>query len=186
MCSGIGVSLQVIRTGHGLNEELQGSNKPDRVIVLKVEEGYHIYRFPLFLHAIKKHNMKFSLDKQDQYAVFTLDEENLNSLIAPNLKSEFVFMRNEGVRNLIFDLSKVAYVDSSGLSSILTANRIWKDYGSFIVTGIVHPAVKRLIEISRLESILTIIPTLQEAIDYAMMEELEREIGAEEEEATDN
>ena len=59
--------------------------------------------------------MKFSLDKQDKYSVLSLDEENLNSLIAPDLKSEFVFLRNEGVRNLIFDLSQVKYVDSSGV-----------------------------------------------------------------------
>ena len=124
--------------------------------------------------------MKFTLDKQDQYSIFTLDEENLNSIIAPSLKSEFVFMRNEGVRNLIFDLTKVLYVDSSGLSSILTANRIWKDYGSFIITGIDHPAVKKLIEISRLDTILTIIPTLTEAKDYVMMEEIQREISSEE------
>lgn len=45
--------------------------------------------------------MKFSLDKHDKYSVLSLDEENLNSLIAPDLKSEFIFLRNEGVRNLI-------------------------------------------------------------------------------------
>jgi anti-anti-sigma factor len=124
--------------------------------------------------------MKYSLDKQDHYSAFQIDEENLNSIIAPGLKSEFVFLRNEGVRNLIFDLSLVKYVDSSGLSAILTANRLWKDYGSFILTGIDHPSVQRLIEISRLETILTIIPTKSEAVDFVMMEELEREIGEEE------
>lgn len=124
--------------------------------------------------------MKFTLDKQEKYTVFALEEDNLNSLMAPNLKSEFVFLRNEGVRNLIFDLSKVKYVDSSGLSSILTANRLWKGYGSFIVTGIEHPSVKKLIEISRLESILSLIPSLQESIDYVFMEDLERELNEEE------
>jgi len=120
--------------------------------------------------------MKFSLDKQEKYSVFSLEEENLNSLLAPNLKSEFVFLRNEGVRHLIFDLSNVKYVDSSGLSAILTANRLWKGYGTFILTGAAHPPVQKLIEISRLESILTIIPTVQESIDFAMMSELERQI----------
>lgn len=125
--------------------------------------------------------MKFSLDKKDKYSVFKLQEENLNSLIAPNLKSEFIFLRNEGVKNLIFDLSETKYVDSSGLSSILTANRLWKGYGSFLITGIEHPSIKKLIEISRLESILTIIPTISEAVDYVFMEELQREITSEEE-----
>ena len=129
--------------------------------------------------------MKFTLDKQEKHSLFQLDEENLNSLIAPGLKSEFVFLRNEGVRNLIFDLSEVHYVDSSGLSAILTANRLWKDYGSFILTGIKHPAVDKLIKISRLETILTIIPTVKESIDYVLMDEIEKELKSDIEETSD-
>jgi anti-sigma B factor antagonist len=125
--------------------------------------------------------MKFTLDKQDHYSLLSLEEENLNSLIAPDLKSEFIFLRNEGVRNLIFDLSRVKYVDSSGLSAILTANRLWKDYGSYVITGVSHPSVEKLIKISRLDTILAIIPTLEEAVDYVHMEEAERELAEEEE-----
>jgi anti-anti-sigma factor len=125
--------------------------------------------------------MKFTLDKNKNYSVFQLNEENLNSLISPNLKSEFIFLRNEGVKNLIFDLSLVKYVDSSGLSSILTANRIWKGYGSFIVSGIVSPSIQKLIEISRLESILTIIPTVEESIEYVQLNEIEEELSGQEE-----
>jgi anti-sigma B factor antagonist len=123
--------------------------------------------------------MKFTLDKTERYSILKLHEENLNSILAPDLKSEFVFFSNEGVRNLILDLSDVKYVDSSGLSAILTANRLWKDYGCFVLTGANHPAVKKLIEISRLESILTIIPTSEEAIDYVFMEDIEKELTAE-------
>lgn len=129
--------------------------------------------------------MKFILDKNDKYSVFKLSEQNLNSLVAPDLKAEFIFLRNEGVQNLIFDMTEVEYVDSSGLSSILTANRLWKDYGSFVITGATHPTVKKLIEISRLDTILTIIPTLQEATDFVFMETIERELGAEEEAGED-
>ena len=126
--------------------------------------------------------MKYNIDKEENYSVFQLQEDNLNSLIAPNLKSEFVFLRNEGVKNLIFDLSLVKYVDSSGLSAILTANRLWMDYGSFILTGIDHPSVKRLIEISRLETILTLIPSLQESINYVDAELIEKTLDKEVEE----
>lgn len=126
--------------------------------------------------------MKFVIDKQDKYSLLTLNEDNLNSLIAPDLKSEFVFLCNEGVKNLILDLSNVKYVDSSGLSAILTANRLWKDQGSFILTGITHPSVKKLIEISRLETIFKIIPTVEESIDFVFMEEIERELRSDEEE----
>jgi len=123
--------------------------------------------------------MKFSIDKNEQYTVFTLLEENLNSIMAPLLKSEFIIARNEGIGNFILDVSNVKFIDSSGLSAILTANRLWKGFGSFVITGIDHPSVKKLIEISRLDSVLEIIPTLQESIDFVMMEELERELKAE-------
>ncbi len=126
--------------------------------------------------------MKYSIDKQDQYAVFSLEEENLNSLMAPKLKSEFVILANEGVKNLIFDLSDVHYVDSSGLSAILTADRLWKSLGSFVLTGIEHPSVKKLIKISRLDTVVTIIPTVSESIDYIFMEEIERELNTESDE----
>lgn len=123
--------------------------------------------------------MKYSVDKQEKYTVFRLEEHNLNALLAPELKSKFVIFFNEGTNNLILDLSQVEYVDSSGLSAILTADRLWKQLGSFVLTGVQHPAVAKLIDISQLNDVLTIIPTLSEAIDYVFMEELEREISGE-------
>lgn len=124
--------------------------------------------------------MKFSIDKDKdgRYAVIKLEEKNLNSIVAPDLKSEFVILANEGFNNLIFDLSAVEYIDSSGLSAILTANRLWKTMGSFILTEVSHPAVQKLIEISRLSAVLTILPTVSEAIDLIFMEEIERELNA--------
>lgn len=120
--------------------------------------------------------MKYSIDKKDTYALMQLEVENLNSLIAPDLKSEFVIFRNEGIENFILDMSNVKYVDSSGLSAILTGNRLWKNVGTFIVTGIHHSAVKKLIEISRLDTIITVIPTASEAVDYLFMSHLEKEL----------
>ena len=120
--------------------------------------------------------MKISLDKKEKYSILKLEEENLNSVIAPDIKSEFVFLRNEGVVNLIFDMKDIKYVDSSGLSAILTANRLWNGHGAFVLTHVEHPAVQKLIEISRLQTILTIVPTIEESIDYVMMEELQKEL----------
>lgn len=121
-------------------------------------------------------DMKYSIDKQEKYAILKLEEENLNSLVAPVLKSELVIFSNEGIRNLILDLSDVKFVDSSGLSAVLTANRLWSDDKSFILTGLGHPSVKRLFEISRLDTVLKIIPTVDESVDFVFMEEIEREL----------
>ena len=124
--------------------------------------------------------MKFSADKNERYTLLKLQEENLNSVVAPALKSEFILLSNEGRKNLIVDLSEVAYMDSSGLSTLLTGNRLaTQSGGTFIILGQMSKPVKTLFQISRLDSVLTIIPTEQEAIDYLAMQELEQELKGE-------
>lgn len=126
--------------------------------------------------------MEYKIKTEERYTVFTLQEENFNSLIAPDVKSELVLLADKDVKNLIMDLSEVKYVDSSGLSAILTADRLWKKIGSFVLAGAEQPAIKKLMEISRLDTILTMVPTVSEAIDYIFMEDIERELNGDDRE----
>lgn len=120
--------------------------------------------------------MKFSVDKHEKYVLVKLEEEKLNSIIAPMLKSELILINTEGIRNIIMDLSAVKYCDSSGLSSLLVGNRLCKAAdGSFILTGL-QPAVEKLITISQLQEVLILIPTVEECIDLVFMEEIEKEL----------
>ena len=109
--------------------------------------------------------MKYRLDKQANYALLTLDEDNLNSALAPQFKSDLIILNNEGIQSLLLDLSMAKYVDSSGLSAILTGHRLWKDQGAFIVVGELQPMVKKLIEISRLDAIVRLAPGLDAALE---------------------
>ncbi len=120
--------------------------------------------------------MKFTIDKHEKYILLKLNESKLNSLITPQLKSELILINTEGQRNMILDLSQVKFADSSGLSSLLVGHRLCKNAsGSFILTGL-NDAVARLITISQLESVLTIVPSCEEAIDHIFMEEIEKEL----------
>ena len=120
--------------------------------------------------------MKFSIDKKELFVVFQLQERKLNTMNTPDVKTELVLLNNEGFRNMIIDLSEVEFVDSSGLSALLVANRLCNvAYGSMVLTGL-HPNVIKLLQISQLDSVLTVIPTVQEAMDYVKMEELTRQI----------
>lgn len=120
--------------------------------------------------------MKFTVDKHEKYVLIKLNENKLNSLISPQLKSELILSNSEGQRNIVLDLSNVKYSDSSGLSSLLVGHRICKNAdGSFILTGI-NDNIARLISISQLENILNIVGTVDEAIDLIFMEEIEKEL----------
>jgi anti-anti-sigma factor len=124
----------------------------------------------------KINTMKFTVDKHEKYVLIKLEEEKLNSLISPQLKSELILNNSEGQRNIILDLSNVKYSDSSGLSSLLIGHRICKNSdGMFILTGI-NDNINRLIAISQLENILNIVSSVDEAVDLIFMEEIEKEL----------
>ena len=123
--------------------------------------------------------MNFTTEKYDNYSLVTAKTEKLDSLLSPELKADFVLINKNGERNIILDLSAVKYCDSSGLSALLIGNRVCTESnGSFIICG-VQPIVKKLLKISHLDGILTITPTLLEAVDFLFMEELERDLGSE-------
>src|SRR5438046_848179 len=109
--------------------------------------------------------MKFNMDKQEKFCVFSLQEEKLNSETGPLLKSEMILLNAEGLRNIIFDMSEIKFVDSSGLSAILISDRLCRAAkGTFVLSGI-NEQVLRLIKISQLDSVLHIVRSLQEAKD---------------------
>lgn len=121
--------------------------------------------------------MNFEVKNEDKYTLVTSKVEKLDSLNAPDLKSELVMMNKNGVRNIIINLDETRYCDSSGLSAILVGNRLAKNSGgTFVVTGL-QASVKKLISISQLDSVLNITPTVSEAVDLVMMEEVERDLG---------
>lgn len=120
--------------------------------------------------------MKYTIDKQEKYCLLKLHEEKLDSNVAPNLKSELITIHAEGAKNIILDLSGVKYTDSSGLSALLVGNRVIQENGGiFVLSGLSEHTMK-LIKISQLDSVLNILPTVEEAIDAVFMNELENDL----------
>jgi anti-anti-sigma factor len=120
--------------------------------------------------------MNISTNKQEKFTIIKPEIEKLDSTVSPTLKAEIVLTNSRGDRNIIIDLSQVKYIDSSGLSAILVANRLCQGVNGTVVLAEVQDSVFKLIQISQLDSILTITPTLQEAMDYVIMEEIEKNL----------
>jgi len=107
--------------------------------------------------------MNFDIENRTNCAVIRVQNEKLDTHIAPALKSELVLVSGKGEKNIILDLKKCQYCDSSGLSAVLVANRLCKNAGGvFILCGL-NEAVERLITISQLDTVLTITDTVEDA-----------------------
>tara|TARA_B100000925_G_C21823297_1_gene393876 strand:- start:73 stop:462 length:390 start_codon:yes stop_codon:yes gene_type:complete len=121
--------------------------------------------------------MKFTIEHRDRVAIVTSTVEKLDALHAPDLKAELVQLVKAGHLNIILDLNESRYCDSSGLSAVLVGNRMCRDErGTFVLCGL-QPTVEKLVQISQLDRVLNITPTLDEAVDFVYMDATEKELG---------
>jgi anti-sigma B factor antagonist len=107
--------------------------------------------------------MNYITENLENCSVILSKVDKLDATNASELKSELVLLNKQGVNNMILDLSHTKYCDSSGLSSILIANRLCKDSsGVFILCGL-QSSVSKLIAIAQLDRVLVITETREEA-----------------------
>jgi len=108
--------------------------------------------------------MSFQTIQNKLNAVIKCNVDKLNAANSLELKSELIILNKNGVNNIILDLTKTKYCDSSGLSSILIGNRLCKDTnGKFVLCGL-HPSVLKMIQISQLDKVLLIVDTEEAAL----------------------
>jgi anti-sigma B factor antagonist len=107
--------------------------------------------------------MDFQTIQNKLSAIVAFKAEKLTAVNATELKTELLALNKNGINNIVLDLSFTKYCDSSGLSSILTGNRICKDTnGKFILCGL-QPAVLKVIQIAQLDKVLILVSNQEEA-----------------------
>ena len=107
--------------------------------------------------------MDFTVTQEDNTAVVKTNVARLNATNASELKAKLYLLNKNNVTNIVIDMSSTVYCDSSGLSSILVANRMCNEMkGKFVLCGLM-PNVQKLIEIAQLDKVLTIVASDQEA-----------------------
>lgn len=108
--------------------------------------------------------MDFIVNQDNGTAVVKTNVERLNASNASELKAELVMLNKNNVNNIVIDMSKTKYCDSSGLSAILVANRLCKDTnGKFALCGL-QTNVQKLIEIAQLDRVLNIADSEADAL----------------------
>ncbi len=120
--------------------------------------------------------MRFKVENDDKHSLVVSLIEKLDSLSAPDLKTELVMLNKSGIKNVIVDLTSCRYCDSSGLSALLTGNRLTKEIdGTFVICGL-QAGVAKLVQISMLDKVFNITPSRVEAVDMIVVDNIEREL----------
>ena len=108
--------------------------------------------------------MTFIKSEKQGITIVGIDKNRLDSIIAPDLKTELLLLTDNGKTNILIDLSNVSYADSSGLGALLFGLRQIKNLGGQLRLFGANKKVQSLIKIARLENHLVNYHDVNEAI----------------------
>jgi anti-sigma B factor antagonist len=107
--------------------------------------------------------MEVKVDNRAHFTLIEVREMNLDSLTAPDLKTELVVVSGKGEKNMVIDLTHCQTLDSSGLSALLVADRLCKNsQGMCVLTGL-NESMLSLIRLSYLDVTLRLAGSVEEA-----------------------
>jgi anti-anti-sigma regulatory factor len=119
--------------------------------------------------------MDFKIDTKEKIVVVTPELKELDANLSDDFIETLTSLQSLEGRNLILDMSLVQTADDIGVKAILTVYHAQYDSGrSCAITGLNSTLTKTLTTAD--DSVQNVVPTLLEAIDMVMMEELEREL----------
>ncbi len=109
--------------------------------------------------------MNFTIEQDERGTIFRPKETRLDSIVASELKAEFLILAQPDVEKLIIDLSDVEYIDSAGLSALLLARRQMSAHESDVRLVGVRPEVRSLLSLTQLDRVFGIYETTDEALN---------------------
>ncbi len=80
----------------------------------------------------------------------------------PALREDLIGRITEGM-NVLFDLAKMAHIDSSGLGLLVQVLQKVKAGGGKVVLAALQPAPKIVFDITKVSRVFTIVPTVADA-----------------------
>ncbi len=109
--------------------------------------------------------MKFEIEHKGNIVVFTLKNTTLDSLISSKFKAEILnISESNELHGLIIDLSTVAYIDSSGIGSMLYTHRQSKEKNFPVFIVGIQNTVFKMFRISHMDSFFSYEPTIDDAL----------------------
>lgn len=107
--------------------------------------------------------MHIETSNHDDVLVVTLFESRLDSYVATDFRDAMDAFINQGNDRIVLDLSKVEFVDSSGLGAIVTTQKRLGRARDLVICG-PNETVLRLFKLARLDKIFQIVATESEAL----------------------
>ena len=89
-------------------------------------------------------------------------EGRLVAAVAPDLREDILGKMTEGV-NVLFDLSRMNHIDSSGLGALVQILQKAKAGGGKVILAALQPGPKIVFDITKVSRVFEIVPSVADA-----------------------
>ena len=85
--------------------------------------------------------------------------------VSPEIRATLLQMIDEKPKRLVIDLSRVPYVDSSGIATLILARQSLDEHGGRFILAAAQEPVQLILATARLDQYFEICPTVDEALN---------------------
>src|SRR5216684_7781557 len=103
------------------------------------------------------------IPRKDRPNVLPLEGE-IDLHISPNITASLNMMIEKKPKQLIVDLSRVTYIDSSGLAALIEGMQNVEQYGGKFALAGLQETIRTIFEIARLDQVFRIFPNVNAAL----------------------
>ncbi|MCK5918103.1 MAG: STAS domain-containing protein [Cocleimonas sp.] len=109
--------------------------------------------------------MNINITKKDSLSIISLNETRLDASIAPQFKQEMEKIIADGNTQIILDISKLSFMDSSSLGAMVAVLKAMGNQGKMVVSG-ASGVVLDLFKLTRMDNVFTLVETTEDAQQY--------------------
>ena len=106
------------------------------------------------------------MPRKDRPNVLPLEGE-IDLHVSPNVTASLRMMIEKKPKQLIVDLSRVTYIDSSGLAALIEGMQNVEQYGGKFMLAGLQETIRTIFEIARLDQVFQIFPDVAAALAAA-------------------
>ncbi|GAB3721408.1 STAS domain-containing protein [Spirosoma lituiforme] len=128
--------------------------------------------------------MNYTIEKNEQFALIRLAESQFGEDVSTTFEMLSRSLFREGYSNIIVDFAPVESVDQMGIATIRRINRQCINEVGLLVLVTKNEDLITVLDSANISD-LTILPTVEEAVDAVFMNELENDFRSEEDDEYD-
>jgi len=106
--------------------------------------------------------MAWDITEEDGNVIKVAFNGRLVAAVAPSLREDVIGRMSDG-SNVLFDLSKMVHIDSSGLGVLVQVLQKAKAGGGKVILAALQPGPKIVFDITKVSRVFEIVPTVEDA-----------------------